>query len=226
MNSVLFPRRLLSGLSCVWGFLSFLFLATISAHALTAEEAARVNEVSAFFNSYRTLQGSFTQISPRGRVSTGRFYIFKPGRMRFEYTPPHPLLIVSDGTWVAIRNKARDRVDFYPLSRTPLKMVLAERVDLMRDAQVTGVELSDGLLVITLKARDKSVPGFLQLVYDPQQKMLRQWMVVDAQGRRTTISLSELQMDAEMNDRLFVVPRPREGTRHRPKKQNFGARRH
>lgn len=197
-----------------------------TAHALTAQEKALVNEVSRFFNSYRTLQGSFTQISPRGRVSTGRFFIAKPGKMRFEYTPPHPLVIVSDGTWVAIRNNAKDKVDYYPLSKTPLKMVLAERVDLMRDAQVQKVEQKDGMLIVTLKARDKSVPGFLQLVYDPQQKVLRQWMVVDAQGRRTTISLSELQMNTKMNGKLFRVKRPGEGPMRRKKKTNFNARRH
>ncbi len=200
-------------------------LAIAPASALTARERALVSEVSQFFNSYRTLKGSFTQISPRGRVSTGRFFIAKPGRMRFEYTPPHPLVIVSDGTWVAIRNNARDKVDYYPLSKTPLKMVLAERVDLMRDAQVRRVEQKDGLLVITLKANDKSVPGFLQLIYDPQQRTLRQWIVVDGQGRRTTISLSELQMDTPMNDRIFRVKRPGEGPRRRRKKTNFNAAR-
>ncbi len=200
-------------------------LAAAPAQAMTATEKAQVREVSNFFNSFRTLQGSFTQISPRGRVSTGRFYIAKPGRMRFEYTPPHPLVIVSDGTWVAIRNNAKDKVDYYPLSKTPLKMVLASRVDLLRDAKVQKVEQKDGLLVITLKAHDKSVPGQLQLIYDPQQKALRQWMVIDAQGRRTTISLSELQKDVELNARLFKVKRPGSGPKRRSKKQNFSAAR-
>ncbi len=200
-------------------------LAPASARAFSAQQQEAVAQVERFFNSFRTLRGEFTQISPRGRVSTGRFYIARPGRMRFEYAPPHPLVIVSDGTWVAIRNNARDKVDYYPLSKTPLRMVLAERVNLARDAIIQSVRQQDGLLLITLKDRDKLVPGSLLLVFDPRHGALRQWTVIDGHGRRTTITLSQLERDVEMAPRLFKVKRPGEGPRRAPKKQNFGARR-
>ena len=199
--------------------------ASSPALALTAEERGWINEINRFLNSFRTLKGEFTQVSPRGRVSTGKVFIAKPGRMRFEYTPPHPLVIVSDGTWVAIRNKARDKVDYYPLSKTPLKLVLARNVDLLRDATVQRVEGREGYIVVTLKARDKSVPGSLLLIYDPQAKVLKQWTVIDPQGRRTTITLSQLQKDVPMEARLFRVKRPGEGGKRRRVRQNFSARR-
>ena len=195
------------------------------ARALTAAERAQIDEINRFLNSFRTLKGDFTQVSPRGRVSTGRVFIAKPGRMRFEYTPPHPLVIVSDGTWVAIRNNAKDRVDYYPLSKTPLKLVLAKRVDLLRDATVLGVESREGYVLVTLQAKDKGVPGRLLLIYDPKEKVLKQWTVIDAQGRRTTITLSQLVKDVRMDARLFRVKRPGEGGKRRRVRQNFNLRR-
>ena len=179
-----------------------------------------VDEISGFFNSFRTLKGEFTQISPRGRVSTGHFYIAKPGRMRFEYSPPVPIVIVSDGTWVAIRNNKRDTVDYYPLSKTPLRMVLAGRVDLARDAVIRKVERRDGLLIVTLEDRDKMVPGHLVLVYDAERKRLQQWIVVDGQGRRTTVTLGKMAMGVKVSDKLFRVARPGQGPKVR-KKTNF-----
>lgn len=195
------------------------------AQQLDALQTQIVQEVSGFFNSFRTLRGQFTQISPRGRVSTGVFVIARPGRMRFEYAPPHPLVIVSDGTWVAIRNNAKDKVEYYPLSKTPLKIVLAERVDLLRDALVEDVRQEDGLVLISLRGRDKSMPGKLLLVYDPERRMLQQWTVIDSQGRRTTVTIGALERDIRVSSNLFQVPRTGEGPRRRNVRQNFNVRR-
>ena len=194
------------------------------ASALTPPQARAVNDISRFFNSFRTMSGEFTQISPRGRVSTGKVYIAKPGRMRFEYSPPNPFVIVSDGTWVAVRNNARDTVDYYPLSKTPLRLVLAKRVDLARDAVIKKVERREGLVIVTLEDRDKMVPGHLVLIYDTGRKTLQQWIVVDGQGRRTTVSLSNLVMGKQLAGKLFHVARPGQGKKVR-KKVNFGAAR-
>ena len=196
----------------------------VRAQQLNALQMQIVREVSGFFNSFRTLKGTFTQISPRGRVSTGAFVIARPGRMRFEYAPPNPLIIVSDGSWVAIRNNAKDKVDYFPLSKTPLKIVLAERVDLLRDAVVEDVREQDGLVLVTLRGRDKSMPGKLLLVYDPVRRTLQQWTVVDPQGRRTTVTVGALERDVRVTENLFHVPRSGEGPRRRNVRQNFGAR--
>ena len=209
-------------------FTAFMFsvgLLNTPAAALTSQDKEAVARVSQFLNSFTTLSGDFTQISPRGRVSTGRVIIARPGKMRFEYTPPHPLVIVSDGTWVAVRNNAKDKVDYYPLSKTPLRMVLAERVDLLRDARVVKVERQDDLLLITLQAKDKGVPGHLLLVFDTRRNVLQQWTVIDPQGRRTTITLSALTFNEQVNPKLFRVKRPGEGPQRRKVKQNFSAAR-
>ncbi|HHN66610.1 MAG TPA: outer membrane lipoprotein carrier protein LolA [Thermopetrobacter sp.] len=200
-----------------------LSIALAAAPALAAPSARQaLAAVNGYLNGFRTLSGEFTQVSPRGRVSTGKLYIARPGRMRFEYAPPNPYVIVSDGVWVAIRNNARDHVEYYPLSKTPLRIILARRVNLARDAIIRKVEVRDGLAVITLKDRDKLVPGDLTLVYDLNANRLQQWIVIDGQGRRTTVTLGRLRMNAKLSDKLFRVKKPGSGPTRRVR-QNFSS---
>jgi outer membrane lipoprotein-sorting protein len=77
----------------------------ITEDKLSADQLATIQKLTAYFNSFRSLRGEFTQISPKGNVSAGVFYLSKPGRLRFEYAPPNPFLVVSDGSWVVIENR-------------------------------------------------------------------------------------------------------------------------
>ncbi len=80
---------------------------------LTADQSARVKEVASYIQGFKTLQGEFTQVSSKGNVSKGVFILSKPGKMRFEYASPNPFIIVSDGTWVTIKNRAKDKADVW-----------------------------------------------------------------------------------------------------------------
>ncbi len=176
--------------------------------ALSNAQQAAVQKISSYFNKMRSLKGEFTQISPKGRVSSGIFYIAKPGRLRFEYAAPNPFIIVSDGQWLVIKNKKKNRADQYPLSATPLRLVLADRVDLLKQAIIRKVEQVDDLTTVTLEDRDQIVPGHLILVYNNSQSELQQWVVVDGQGRRTTISLSKIEAGVKTDPKLFKVKLP------------------
>lgn len=176
---------------------------------LGPEQLEQINKVSGFFNGFRTLTGQFVQVGPRGNVSNGTFYISKPGKMRFEYNPPSPYLIVSDGTWVVIQNKKNKRTDHYPLSSTPLKLVLGDDVDLTKEARVLDVASAEGSITLTLASKNRSVPGQLQIVYNEATASVEQWAIVDGEGRRTTVSLSDLKVGGQYNSALFKVKRPR-----------------
>jgi outer membrane lipoprotein-sorting protein len=186
--------------------------AAARADTLSGEQRAAIAQISGYFNSMRTLQGEFLQVGPKGHVSTGQFYIAKPGRMRFEYAPPNPFLVVADGTWVTIKNNARDTADQYPLSATPLRLVLAEEVDLLNEAEILEVEQVDGLTTLTLEDKSKMVPGQLVLIFDDDKNELQQWIIVDGQGRRTTISLNGIVAGIDPDPRLFRVEVPRRGS--------------
>ena len=179
---------------------------------LSAEQRDAVQQITGYFNAMRTLQGEFMQVGPKGHISTGIFHIAKPGRMRFEYAPPNPFVVVADGTWVTIRNNAKDTADQYPLSATPLRLVLAEEVDLLSDAKIIEVEQAEGMTTLTLEDKDKLVPGHLVLIFDEQRDQLQQWIIVDGQGRRTTISLTDMVAGIDPDPALFKVELPRQRT--------------
>jgi outer membrane lipoprotein-sorting protein len=175
------------------------------AASLSPEEMSAVEEISSYFNSFRTLQGEFTQVSPQGRVSAGVFFLSKPGRLRFEYAPPNPFLVVSDGSWVVIENRKQKTTDQYPLAATPLKLLLAEEINLLKQAEIKSVETSEGVSTIAVEDRNKLIPGRLVLVFDNNRKELAQWIVEDARGKRTTISLANLETGVDPDPKLFVV---------------------
>jgi outer membrane lipoprotein-sorting protein len=171
----------------------------------TTDQSAAVKEVADYIQGFRTIQAEFTQVSSKGNVSKGVFVLSKPGKMRFEYAAPNPFIIVSDGTWVTIKNRAKDKAEEYPLSQTPLRLVLDDDIDLMEEANILGVDMKDGLTTITLQDRKKTVPGHLILVYDEGKKELQQWVVVDGQGRRTTVSLENIVAGGKPDPKLFKI---------------------
>jgi outer membrane lipoprotein-sorting protein len=188
----------------------------VSARAdeLSDGQRTAIQQITGYFNSMRTLQGEFLQVGPKGHISTGVFHISKPGRMRFQYAPPNPFVVVADGTWVTIKNNAKDTADQYPLSATPLRLVLAEEVDLLSEAKIISVEQVDGMTTVTLEDKDQLVPGHLVLIFDEEREELQQWIIVDGQGRRTTISLTDMVAGIDPDPGLFrlELPTRRTGT--------------
>lgn len=173
---------------------------------LSPEQQGAVNAISDYLNSFKTLQGEFTQISPKGNMSQGVFYIAKPGKMRFEYAPPNPFLIVSDGTWLTIKNVKKEKGDQFPLSQTPLRLVLGDKVDIGRDTNIIDFQDQDGMTTVTVEDKKNTLgSGQLTLVYDQARKALQQWIVTDGKGRKTTVSLENLQAGIEPDPKLFVV---------------------
>lgn len=195
-------------------FVASLMVAVGTANAannvqLSEAQLAVVKKLGDYFNSLTTMKGEFTQVSPKGNVSAGVFYISKPGKMRFEYAPPNPFVIVSDGRWVTVKNNAKNKADQYPLSATPLNLMLAKDVDLLKEAKILGVEEKSGVFWVTLELRDSLVPGQLVLVYDPDSSALQQWIVVDGQGRKTTVNIAKLEPGVQPDPKLFEIEVPK-----------------
>ena len=157
-------------------------------------------------NSFKTMQGEFTQVSPKGNLSRGVFYISKPGKMRFEYAPPNPFLIVSDGTWLTVKNVKKEKGDQFPLSQTPLRLVLSNKVDILKDTNILDFQNQDGILSVTLEDKKNTLgSGQLTLVFDQTRNALQQWVVIDGKGRRTTVTLENVVAGIETDPKLFVV---------------------
>jgi outer membrane lipoprotein-sorting protein len=168
-------------------------------------DRADLDRISTYLNSVRTLQGDFVQIGPNGELDQGRFYLQKPGKLRFEYQPPSPLLIVSDGRWVGVSNSKLNSTTRYPLSSLPFDMLLDDKVDLRRENSIMRVVRQPGTLVIEARtSRNRTKPNIAITFAEPQLE-LRQWTIIDDQGLPTTVALRNLQVGVALNDSLFVI---------------------
>jgi outer membrane lipoprotein-sorting protein len=171
---------------------------------LSDEQKDSVSKINAFMNSFQSMRGDFIQVSPKGQTSRGIVLISKPGKMRFEYEPPNPLLIVSDGKWLTIKNKVKERGDQFPLSSTPLRIVVAPEVNLLAEANVIGFEKKDDLVSLALQDKKGSLGGYLILVFDEASNALQQWIIVDGKGRRTAVQLANLEFGQKFDPKLFI----------------------
>ncbi len=195
-------------ITCIAATLSFI---SLPAHALKATpvQSAALKEFTNYLNKIRSMSGEFTQIGPRGRVSNGIFYIVKPGKMRFEYAPPNPLIIISDGTWLTVKNRKRKKADQYPLTTTPLRLILDNNVNLNKEVKIVSILTSDENTSITFKDKSAFASGTLVLVFDQNAKQLLQWVVIDERGRRTSVSLSNLKYGIKVDPKMFKVKIPK-----------------
>jgi outer membrane lipoprotein-sorting protein len=199
-----FSRRAFLGLALA--ALALIPSAPAVALSLSSEQEQAINGVSDYLNSFQTMQGEFTQISPKGNLSRGVFYISKPGKMRFEYAPPNPFLIVSDGKWLTVKNVKKEKGDQFPLSQTPLRLVLSNKVDILKDTKILDFQEQDGILSVTLEDKKNTLgSGQLTLVFDQTRQALQQWVVIDGKGRRTTVTLENAVAGVDADPQLFVV---------------------
>jgi outer membrane lipoprotein-sorting protein len=172
--------------------------------ALNDEQKAALMRINDFINSFTTLRGEFVQTSDKGQSVKGVLMLSKPGKIRFDYAPPSPLLIVSDGKWLTIKNKIKERGDQVPLRSTPLRLIVAPRIDLFAETHVLSVEEADGLTSVALADKKGSLGGHIVLVFDNVQDTLQQWIIVDGKGRRTTVQFANLEKDVKLNQKLFL----------------------
>jgi len=172
----------------------------------TPENRAELERVNAYLNSIRTLKGNFVQIDPDGQVDQGTFALSKPGRMRFEYKPPASTLIVSDGETVAIQNPKLKTLDKYPLSQTPLDLILGDKIDLLHNHSIVGVDRQKDQFVVKARSRGGKTQGNISLVFSEPGLELRQWTVVDNQGLSTTVALQNVQIGVDVSNVSFALP--------------------
>ena len=174
--------------------------------ALDARQRQLADRVSAYLSNIRTLQGDFVQVGPDGGKSEGEFYIQKPGRVRFDYNPPSPIELIADGSSVVVRDRKLATQDLYPLSQTPLRFLLSDQLDLMRDTNVVGVYADDVFVTIVIEER-QIIAGThrLMLMFGAKDLQLKQWTVTDPQGYDTTIAVYNLDTKKRPDPNLFRI---------------------
>jgi outer membrane lipoprotein-sorting protein len=171
-----------------------------------ANQKAQAAKVSNYLSSLQTLVGNFVQVGPDGTKTKGDFYIQKPGKVRFEYDPPTPIEIVADGSSLAVRDRNLTTQDIYPLSQTPLRFLLSDRIDLMKDTNVVNVTADDVFISVTIEERQALVgTSRLMLMIGAKDGQLKQWTVTDPQGYDTTVAVYNLDSTKKVDPGLFKI---------------------
>jgi outer membrane lipoprotein-sorting protein len=174
--------------------------------AITPAQRAQVDKASAYLSSLQQLVGNFVQIGPDGSRVKGEFYIQKPGRIRFEYDPPSPIQIIADGESVIVRDRKLATQDLYPLSGTPLRYLLSERIDLLRETNVVGVRADDTFVTIVIEERQPLVgTSRLVMMLGAKDYQLKQWTITDPQGYDTTVAVSNLDRSKRPDPDMFKI---------------------
>ena len=174
--------------------------------ALDGDRRALVDRLSAYLSGIQTLVGDFVQVGPDGSRSKGTFYIQKPGRVRFEYDPPSPIDIIADGSTVAVRDRTLATQDLYPLSQTPLRFLLADKLNLLRDTNLVGVYADDVFTTVVIEEKQALVgTSRLMLMFGAKDNQLRQWTVTDPQGYDTTVAVYNLNTHKKPDPSLFKI---------------------
>ena len=178
-----------------------------------AKQRALLDRISNYLSSVQTMVGKFVQVGPDGGRTEGTFYMQKPGRVRFQYNPPSPIDIVSDGSSVVVRDRKLATQDLYPLSQTPLRYLLAERIDLLRDTDVVSVGADDSFATVVIEQKQLFVgTDRLMIMFDAKDLTLKQWTVTDPQGFDTTVAVYNLDSTKKPDPNLFVINYQREQT--------------
>jgi outer membrane lipoprotein-sorting protein len=180
--------------------------ATPVAAAGPADRRTALAGINAYFNGFRTMEGEFVQVGPNGEQSQGVFVIQKPGKIRFRYKPPVQLDVISDGRTVAIEDKKAKTQDMYPLSKTPLRYLLANQIDFTSQI-VDEVREEEDLISLIIVEKSKLVDGKLTLIFDRRTFELRQWVVTDAQGFNTSVAIFNTSTGKQPDPALFRIYR-------------------
>ncbi|MDM9624311.1 outer membrane lipoprotein carrier protein LolA [Rhizobium sp. S152] len=205
MDRITLTRRHLLGAMAVAAASTTLPFNSFAQAASAASNNATAQAIADHFSSVGTMQGEFVQFGPRGEQTGGKFFIQRPGKLRFNYDDPSPIRVIADGKNVAIGNMKLKTWDLYPLSKTPLSLLLAQRIDLS-SGSVKSVKQESDLTTIALGNNTVFGNSTITMMFDPKTLDLRQWTITDNQGKDTSVMVFNVKTGVQFDDKVFRVP--------------------
>jgi outer membrane lipoprotein-sorting protein len=185
--------------------------AQVHAAVLTDRQQIELGQIAQYLNAIRSLKARFLQIGPDGKTTQGTVWLQRPGRMRFQYDPPSPLLLVAGHGTVIFHDAQLDQTTNIPIGQTPLGLLLGDTIAISGDVTVTDFEQSPGQVDITLVRTATPGEGSLTLQLNTQPLALVGWNVVDAQGQETQLRMSDIRPGGDFDQALFTFTDPDDG---------------
>lgn len=204
------PVRLICGRFCVIQanmkrlLIILLILFSSSVHALSN---TALKSVEGYINELKTLEASFMQMTPEGGFASGKFYLSKPGKFRWEYDPPVPVLIVAKNGWVHYYDMELEQATHLRLSSTPAAFLVSENFK-MSDFKVEGLKEEDGEIKLKLSPKDTEDQGSLALVFSKEPMLIKSFAVLDQMGNETLVELKNQEFGKELDEKLFRQENP------------------
>ena len=186
------------------------------AATLSDLDKADVTRIVDYLNNIHTMTSHFQQIASDGSDTSGTVWIERPGRMRLEYDPPSPILIVADGRGVYYWDNKLEQLSQIGLEDTPAWFLLRPDIKVTGDVTVTRFQRDPGVLQLTMVESDRPEMGSVTLTLADKPLELRQWTVIDAQSRPVTVSLVDPRYGLPINPNQCEFIDPRTGSRHLP----------
>jgi outer membrane lipoprotein-sorting protein len=165
-----------------------------------------VQRANAYFNGMDSFVGDFVQTNEDGRRYKGKLMVERPGKMRFDYAPPAKVLILSDGSTVAVVDERLRTKDRYPIGQTPLKFLLEDQINISKDMKLVRAKAADGEASITVE--DKTTFGGtsrITILFDEETFALTGWRVTDGQGVTTQVAVSNIKRGVNLAEKNFEI---------------------
>ena len=179
-------------------------LAATSGSALA--QGVDVSAINNYLIAQRSAEGRFKQTNPNGSRQTGRFYLSKPGRIRFEYDAPKGAMVIADGSWVGVFDpKSNRNPTRYPLSKTPLSLLLRSNLSLAEPGLVLGATKSGGVTEITVVDPRAPNEGRMTMRFSENPIKLQSWAIRTKTGQVTQVALETLNEGVAVDRSLFNI---------------------
>lgn len=177
---------------------------------LRENHAQTLTRVQDYLNGITTIAADFTQIAPTGDLTGGKFYLKRPGKMRWQYSPPTPILMVANGGQLVYYDYELEQLTYIPMDSTLGSFLAQEKIDLSDQfVKITKFEENPGVIRLTLTQRDKPEAGSLTLEFADTPLVIRNMVITDAGGQVTTVALNNARFGEPLDKKLFVFVDPR-----------------
>jgi len=173
---------------------------------LTEQDLQDVHRIEAYLTGVKSLKARFQQFSQNGGLIYGNIYLRRPGRLRIEYDPPVPVLIVADGTWASFYDTELDQLNQAPLGSTPAWFLLRDPVTLTDGVTITSLRRAPGAMQIEMYQTRDPDAGLVRLIMTDDPIELRQWYIVDGSGKEVHVGLDKVEIGIPLSNNLFVTP--------------------
>ncbi len=184
--------------------ISFLPLPSLASNNIQPATIARVEQ---YLQKLTSLQANFMQSAPNGDISSGKFFLKRPGKMRWQYDAPTPILMVSDGSVMTYYDSELDQVTDLPIDDSLAGFLAQKDIKFNSKAiQIEEASQQNSIIRIRITQTDKKADGELTMEFSDSPLQLRNLILKDAQAQTTNISLSDAKFDLPLEDKLFVRP--------------------